>query len=563
MMNSLEDIDSYVHWFDDISQSEMPTVFTFPFHYTPHPLCVRAAEVLMQDLTINDRNHNFGLDDTKAGISIGKMFGVLLVKNNEGRVGYLKAFSGKLANSNIHTGFVPPLFDMLDENGFYVQGENELKEMNARILFLEESEALQMAKSNFEKVQEDAQISISNFKIEMRINKEERQRRRLKAQQSSNKNEYALLEEDLIKWSYHDQHLLKVLKNDWKEKIIQSSKQLEVIEQEIMQLKTSRKNKSNALQQRLFEQYDFLNQRGKVLNVQDIFKNTVFENPPSGAGECATPKLLQFAFKHELQPLAMAEFWWGASPVSEVRKHKQYYPACRGKCEPILKHMLDGIELEPNPMRVQRSLSHQLKVIYEDEQILVLNKPAELLSVPGKHEEESVQSIIQSRYPQASGPLLVHRLDMSTSGIILVAKNKIAHQYLQAQFIKKTAQKKYTALLDGILHDAEGWIDLPLRVDLDNRPHQVVCFEHGKKAITRWERISIEGNKTRVLFYPITGRTHQLRVHAAHQLGLNMPIVGDDLYGAISERLYLHATSLTIKHPGTKDVICFECPPPF
>jgi tRNA pseudouridine32 synthase/23S rRNA pseudouridine746 synthase len=258
----------------------------------------------------------------------------------------------------------------------------------------------------------------------------------------------------------------------------------------------------------------------------------------------------------------MAEFWWGMSPDSEVRLHKQFYPACRGKCEPILQHMLNGIQVEDNPMLKQAEVS-DLEIVFEDEWLLLVNKPTDFLSVPGKELKDSVLERIRLNYPSATGPLLVHRLDMSTSGLLLVAKTEDVYKNLQSQFIQRKVKKTYIALLDGIVNEIEGTINLPLRVDLEDRPKQVVCYEHGKNAITQYKVLEIKDNKTRIEFYPITGRTHQLRVHAAHYLGLNSPIVGDDLYGTKAQRLHLHAAQIEFTHPLSKEKLRINCPPPF
>ena len=288
----------------------------------------------------------------------------------------------------------------------------------------------------------------------------------------------------------------------------------------------------------------------------EIFNN----NPPAGAGECAAPKLLNYAFEHQLKPIAMAEFWWGQSPKSEIRKHKQFYPACKSKCEPILlSHMLMGLEMESNPFEENPAAGKNIEIVYEDDILLVINKPAEFLSVPGKKISDSVYQRMKEKYPEATGPLVVHRLDMSTSGLMLIAKDEATYVKLQSQFIKRTISKRYVALLDGVLHDNEGSIDLPLRVDLEDRPRQLVCYDHGKPAQTKWKKIKIINNQTLVYFYPITGRTHQLRVHASHELGLKTPIIGDDLYGTKSNRLHLHAEQLIFIHPISNKKICFHC----
>ena len=295
----------------------------------------------------------------------------------------------------------------------------------------------------------------------------------------------------------------------------------------------------------------------------EIFSNTVFQQPPAAAGECAAPKLLQYAFQNDLEPICMAEFWWGDSPKSEVRKHGQFYPACTGKCEPILGHMLQGFELNENLLLKQNSTVEELEILYQDDDLVVINKPEEFLSVPGIEIKDSVYLRIKHQFPLATGPIIVHRLDMSTSGILVLALNKESHKLLQQQFIKRKVQKRYIALLDGNIERDYGFIDLPLRVDLDDRPRQMVCYEHGKKAQTKYEVITRKSNKTLVYFYPITGRTHQLRMHASHRLGLNAPIIGDDLYGKKANRLHLHAESLEFTHPKTKELMKFQVEPNF
>jgi tRNA pseudouridine32 synthase/23S rRNA pseudouridine746 synthase len=322
-------------------------------------------------------------------------------------------------------------------------------------------------------------------------------------------------------------------------------------------LKAERKCRSAALQSLLFEQYVFLNSEGKGKSLQEIFRETAFGKPPSAAGECATPKLLQAAFLAGYRPLAMAEFWWGASPKSEIRKHKQFYPACTGKCKPILGHMLEGMPVDENPFLKVPQEGRRLEIIYEDDDLLVVNKPSGLRSVPGVDVLDSVYSRLQSLLVNIE-PLMIHRLDMDTSGLLVVAKTPDAHKHIQRQFLRRTVSKRYTALLSKIIDGDEGSITLPLCADLYNRPRQLVCFENGKKSSTRWKVIERTGTMTRVHFWPLTGRTHQLRMHAAHELGLNAPIVGDDLYGTAAGRLFLHAAQLSFVHPTTKELMSFE-----
>jgi tRNA pseudouridine32 synthase/23S rRNA pseudouridine746 synthase len=316
------------------------------------------------------------------------------------------------------------------------------------------------------------------------------------------------------------------------------------------------------LQKTLFEKYQFLNQQKEEKGLLDIFNNPAIK-PPAGAGDCSAPKLLQYAFQNHLTPIAMAEFWWGISPNSEIRKHKNFYPSCQSRCKPILTHMLEGIKMDENLLLENLAEKQELKIIYEDDVIIVVNKPAEFLSVPGKGIIDSVYTRMKEKYPNATGPIIVHRLDMSTSGILVLTKTKEANKVLQSQFIKRTIKKRYVALLDGILNENNGVIHLPLRVDLDDRPRQLVDFTYGKPAETRWKVIEYKNNKTRVHFYPITGRTHQLRVHSAHKDGLNTPIIGDDLYGKKETRLHLHAEFIEFIHPISKDVMCFTVDPDF
>jgi tRNA pseudouridine32 synthase / 23S rRNA pseudouridine746 synthase len=319
---------------------------------------------------------------------------------------------------------------------------------------------------------------------------------------------------------------------------------------------------SGILQNKIFESFKFVNKAGEGKDLLDIFKITVAVIPPSGAGECAAPKLFQYAFLNGYEPIALAEFWWGKTPSSEIRKHEQYYPACKGKCEPILGHMLEGIELDIDPvLLIKQNL--EIDIIYEDEALLAINKPYDALSVPGRKIEGSLYDKLREILPDASGPLNVHRLDMATSGVMLIAKNLEAYHYLQMQFIKRYIGKTYVAVLEGIVPNDEGLIDLPLRLDINDRPRQLVCYEHGKPAQTRYEVLSRTETETRILFHPLTGRTHQLRVHASHILGLNCPIKGDDLYGKKGGRLYLHAESIKFKHPLTKEMMTITAEVPF
>lgn len=534
----------------EIEGINLPEKFTFPFYYQPHPLTKIAVESLenyLENEFISD--HNFGLKQNQEGLVIGKMFGVLVVEDKHGKIGYLSAFSGKLAGTNAHEKFVPPVFDMLEENSFFLRGEEILNRINAEIEVIESDETFLNAKSELEKYSKEAEAEIDSFKEWIKQNKSERKRIR-----AANQND--LNESELIKQSNLDQFKLRILKESWEDVLNSFKEKISESEARIEFLKKERKEKSGALQGQLFEQYSFLNQAGKKKSLGAIFNETIYEKPPAGAGECATPKLLQYAFLHDLKPLAFAEFWWGASPKSEIRKHKHLYPACNGKCRPILKHMLEGIELEENLLLKNLGEGKKLKVVYEDESFVVVNKPAELLSVPGIEIQDSVYTRLQETMDVE--PLIIHRLDMSTSGLLVVAKTKEAHKNIQHQFLKRTVKKRYSALLSKKIEGEEGEINLPLRGDFDDRPRQLVCFEYGKNAVTKWKVVEKNEETTKVHFWPLTGRTHQLRMHAAHELGLNAPIVGDDLYGTQAERLHLHADYLEFVHPKTQEIVQFE-----
>lgn len=555
----------FLHTFrHDISAIEKPEKFTFPFCYDPHPLSVLAAEEV-QDYLLKqqDFKHNFGLVENQEGLVIGKMFGVLVVEDQNGHLGYLASCSGKLAGTNQHRYFIPPIFDMLDPNGFFLQEEATINLLNREIEKLESNPKIQQLRQEIEVCKKQNEHDLAEARALHKKNKAERKTIRTAQKEILNAEEYQDLETDLIKQSYRDQHEYDVLKTTCKNRLATVENELTTILAEIESKKELRRSKSSNLQNQLFDQYHFLNAKGEKRSVLDIFEKAINMLPPAGAGECAAPKLLQYAYQNNLKPVCLAEFWWGASPSSEVRKHQYFYPSCRGKCEPILGHMLQGLAVDPNPMLENPHPDIELKIVYEDEDIIVVNKPAEFLSVPGINVQDSVQTRILARNPEITGPLIIHRLDMSTSGIIVLAKNKDAHQFIQDQFIRHTIQKRYTALLDGVIKQEEGLIDLPLRVDLEDRPRQVVCYEYGKPAITEYKVVSVENGKTRIHYYPLTGRTHQLRVHSAHSKGLNTPIVGDDLYGKRTDRLHLHAGFIQFIHPRTKQVVQYQIADPF
>jgi len=213
---------------------------------------------------------------------------------------------------------------------------------------------------------------------------------------------------------------------------------------------------------------------------------------------------------------------------------------------------------------------------------VVIDKPAGMLSVPGKgpDKQDCAMSSVRAMFPEADGPMVVHRLDMDTSGLLLVALTSVAQRALSGQFERRAVKKRYIALVEGIVPVDEGTIDLPMRLDVDHRPHQVIDIVQGKRAETHWRVVSFETDRTRVQFSPVTGRSHQLRVHAAAARGvggLGCPIVGDVLYGSgvgvvnadgtiytpnehctTADRLMLHASWLGFRCPETGGVVEVE-----
>ena len=602
-----------IHFFKKpVSHLALPEKFTYPFHYTPHPLCVLAAEEVKEYIASRK--------EWQEELASGKMFGVLIVQtdngitnNEENQIGYLAAFSGNLAGKNLHPYFVPPVYDLLQPEGFFKIEEEQISAINIRIRELENSGSYLDSKEKWKIETEQAKAVLNQAKAELKMAKEAREIRRQSSPELSGEEQASLIRE-----SQYQKAEYKRLEKKWKKRLEELETEVRHFDIEIERLKTERKERSAALQRKLFEQFRMLNAQGEVKDLYTIFEQTVQKVPPAGAGECALPKLLQYAYLHQLKPLAMAEFWWGDSPKNEIRHHGYYYPSCKGKCEPILQHMLQGLEVDENPLLNPIHEEEELEIVFEDEWLLVINKPAGMLSVPGKAEDrDSVYHRLKKKYPEATGPMIVHRLDMATSGLLLVAKTKEVHQDLQAQFANRSIKKRYVAVLDGAIIKTEketkpiaekailiakntvstkktakaertgntGRIELPLCLNPLDRPRQMVSSEHGKEAITEYqiisesERITSESENTfnesnridesersinesrkytRIIFYPLTGRTHQLRVHAAHPEGLGCPILGDELYGKKADRLYLHAEYIEFRHPIYGDILCIQ-----
>ena len=499
-----------------------PKQFTYPFCYEPHSLCVAAANELRQYLSLHPEWHE--------ELSKGKMFGVLVVEG-----GFLAAFSGTLNGKTQHEYFVPPVFDLMASGCYFQEEEAAISIINKKIMALQDS----LQPSPLRKKMDE---ELAAYRMFMQQSKAERDALR----KSNSFDEMGKNEQDLVKESQSQKAEFRRLKKDWEQRVFEDEASLREKQEQIERLQQERHERSIALQQWLFRQFTFLNAQGENKSLLELFSPAI---PPSGAGECCAPRLLQAAYREGLQPLCMAEFWVGASPVDEIRHNGHFYPACNSKCRPILRHMLVGLDVESNPLLAdQEKLLSQLRIIYQDETIAVVSKPAGMLSVPGKDELPNVQDAIKTAIPSAKGPLIVHRLDMDTSGLMLIALTEEKYHELQDLFLHRCIHKVYHALLEKEMPlEQEGIISLPLRPDFEDRPRQIVDWKHGKTAETRYKVLTnIEGHALLEL-HPITGRTHQLRVHCAHPQGLNNPIVGDRLYGKPGERLMLHAYSITLE----------------
>ena len=564
-----------------VSEHSLPVRFNNPFDYEPDALCRAAVKQLQANLPITPIE--------------GKMYGVLIVERN-GEIGYLQAYSGQIADEG--EDFVPAVFDYLQSDGYFKIHEAEITQLNQQITQLKASTAYQQALNSLKMIQQKAEKDIEEARKVMQGAKFLRDKRRKEAFISEAERNEMTRQSQFLKAE------LQRKKKAYAEQITAAQTIVNGYQKQITAWKRERKMKSDHLQRWLFSQFSLLNARREHKNLLDIFRDYYLKNspartkaahitsvntaerttkenlaasllPPSGAGECCEPKLLQYAFLHGYKPISMAMFWWGPSPKTEIRQHGNYYPACNGKCKPILEWMLDGIDVDykdcnRTDYETELALSERLKIRYEDDYLAVVVKPSGLLSVPGKGCQPSVYSILKERWKRKSDVFMVHRLDMDTSGLLVVARNTEVYKALQAQFIGRSVKKKYVALLPlSVLEKqlpAEGRIELPLSPDPDDRPRQRVDRTNGKPATTEYRFIgkttygkeALEAVK--IELYPLTGRTHQLRIHCAHPDGLGSPIIGDNLYGQRAERLWLHAEHLEFTHPITQERMSFDTP---
>ena len=632
----------------------IPERMNNPLEYEPHPLCIAACQELQAYLAERkdwreeiDKGKMFGVLIVEMPCDNGKAQrqneDAITPKRRE--IGYLAAYSGQIGGRSDWEGFVPAVFDYLQPNGYFKTHEADITELNHAITRLSDDEKMKDAKRIINNLQQERQNTIAAYQEKMKEAKAKRDARRQeallaykesrKAYGMTNGETYGMTngktdcsglspeeEQAMIKESQFMKAELRRLKKALSEKTTLEKEYAE-FQENLLRMKQLRKTLSDALQQWLFTQFRMNNYQGKSKDLLEIFRdeallgninnktngNTTSKKmdsngvitsrvaamkmiPPAGSGECCEPKLLQYAFEHGLKPLQMAMFWWGESPKEEIRHHLLFYPACNGKCKPILHWMLPAdvfhssaittSSLAPSSavtatdkasdkinLANSTYIYNKVEILYEDREIAVIHKPEGMLSVPGKDAQQpSIYSWARKQFPDATGPLIVHRLDMATSGLMVIAKTEFAYHRLQEQFTSHQVQKRYVAIvcckdkdMAQRIKDAAKMISLPLMPDYLDRPRQVVNHEHGKEAITEYEVLgSEERNYLRLALYPKTGRTHQLRVHCAHREGLDAPILGDPLYGNVkADRLYLHAEAITFKHPLTGKEIYIEC----
>ena len=583
-----------------------PRQFTYPFCYDVDPLAEAASEELQHYIATT------GLMSAEKGC--GKMFGVLVVeyKDEEGALqrGFLAAYSGLLGGRNDWQYFVPPVFDAQQPDGHFKRTEREISAINREISAIEHDPQYLQSVAQHEEMTKRLQAKVEAFKVEVDVAKARRDARRKSGEPLSDEEQAEMVRESQF----------------MKAELRRRRKAMEQAESAfhnphatlLKSLQLQRKQMSDELQRWLFAAYRMLNAKGEERDLIDIFREYTHAMPPAGAGDCCAPKLLQYAYQHCLRPVCMAEFWWGESPASEIRHHLHYYPACRSKCLPILTHMLKGLDVAPNPLAQKRHTAEP-RVLYADEYILVVDKPAGMLSVPGKADDSASVSVEEyfannSKLNTQNSKFLkaAHRLDMDTSGLLVLARTEQAYVELQRQFASRETVKRYEAVLSGVPKHTtphstfrsdvpepitqnsklkiqnsstqpDGCLEaisLPLIADINDRPRQRVDMEHGKPALTLYNIVEVRAadantavayttkkadkSLTLVHLYPKTGRTHQLRVHCAHPQGLACPILGDPLYGTErADRMYLHAAELTFRHPITGEPMHFLSPSGF
>ena len=537
-----------------------------PFDYIPDTPCDKAFRELISKIETLKMSHHPDHINFCRELEAGKMLGVLIATDSLGTTHILYAFSGQLGKGGFHhLGFVEPVFDYLQPDGHFKTKETEISRQNRDILIFE-NETLAGIKKDYEGIKENLDSKISEFKEKCRLSKLERDRKRSAG--VTDESELA----EMIRQSQFEKAELHRLKKRIAAELQPYLDRLTKAEADLEAMKRKRHDDSEALQTWLFSNFRLLNANGESRSLQEIFADTPMRIPPSGAGECCAPKLLQAAYKRGLHPISMAEYWYGAPKEGEVRRDGEHYPACRGKCLPVLSWMLQGLEITP-PLdnEYHSSIPQEPEILYENQWFCVVNKPSGMLSVPGKGTAVSVQEWLTNRYGDNRIVKMAHRLDQDTSGLLIATFGELSFKVMQSLFSTRRVKKTYIADLDGdyeSLGKSEcGRIELPLSPDFLDRPRQRVDLKDGKEAITEYEFTDTSDGRSRVVFHPLTGRTHQLRVHAASELGLGMPIAGDRLYGRNGgkgvARLHLHARKIEFQFPIDKQHYTFESPTPF
>lgn len=532
---------------EELSGIQLPAKFNNPFNYEPHILCRHAARAVMKDISMRP--------DWETEFRQGKMLGVLVVRNKkrdgEVQIGYITAYSGQIQKITPDDYFVPPVYDLSIPQDFYVREDKAISDQNRQIDSLQHDEKYLALKQTYLQKQKEAESAVRKHQEDIRYAKIKRDLLRDEIQLSPDQETGLQRESQFMKAE------LRRIKKHFQEELAHIENKIQDYDSLIEVLKHSRKQYSLALQKKIFSHFRFRNARGESKDLLKIFEGLRSQLPPAGAGECAAPRLLQYAYCNDLQPLAMAEFWYGISNKDQNRKHGCYYPACLEKCAPILSFMLEGLVVEGEvlPPIAKEKPKSLIKILYEDSWLIAVDKPAGMLSVPGKTGGRSLVEYLQQQLSSSAELFPAHRLDMDTSGVLLLAKDKHTYQLLQQQFIKRKVKKIYIARLKGRLHSQKGIICLPICPDKSRRPMQTVDWKHGVTAISIYEILEQTDAGTLIKLMPLTGRTHQLRVHAADRCGLNFPIIGDPLYNpaAASDnfrpRLMLHALSIRFTHP--------------
>lgn len=534
-----------------------------PFEYNPEEECREAFRLLVKKIETLKRSENPDDINFRRELEAGKMLGVLIAQDLSGEKQTLYAFSGQLGNGGFHfPGFVGPVFDYLQPDGYFKTKERDISRQNKDISRFEDDQYNPIKEDYERQLLRNNQI-IEDFKEKCRLSKIKRDS--LRAAGNAN-------EAELIRQSQFEKAELHRLKKRMAAELHQFEVALKMAQNQLDAMKDKRRMDSEALQQWLFSNFQFLNARSESKSLLEIFADTPMKTPPSGAGECCGPKLLQAAYQRGWKPLSIAEFWYGKPKGGELRIHGEHYQACRGKCLPILTWMLQGLEVEP-PLGKEYDKHHNFlpEIVYENEWFCVVNKPSGMLSVPGKNNAISVQRWLEEKYGVEREVKVAHRLDQDTSGLIIAPFGEGSFKIMQQLFAERKVRKTYIADLEGDYKALgiarSGQISLPLSPDWLDRPRQRVDFEGGKEAVTDYEFIDVKDGHSRILFHPHTGRTHQLRIHSASEYGLGMPILGDPLYGKNAgrdaDRLHLHAHKIEFTFPFDAKSYVFGSPSPF